>query len=243
MVRMSRRSPSTRRRVASTSTTVMSLASLASSAARLPPTCPAPRMMIFMDSSCYPRSALVQLDQSGQIETVMALWLGQQLATGGLGRALAHLDWQLPGTAVALQKGFDDSGVLLGQHRTGGIDQNAAYLEGLPQGIQQLALQGSQRGYVLGLAGQLDVRMTADHPGGGAGRVQQYALERSAIPPAGQLPPIGRLECSLQLQTLQILAHPLQSARLQIDRKSTRLNSSHVRISYAVFCLKKKSRG
>src|SRR5690625_6002878 len=27
----------------------------------------------------------------------------------------------------------------------------------------------------------------------------------------------------------------------QIDRKSTRLNSSHVAISYAVFCLKKKS--
>src|SRR3989442_11968901 len=27
------------------------------------------------------------------------------------------------------------------------------------------------------------------------------------------------------------------------DRKSTRLNSSHVRISYAVFCLKKKKMG
>src|SRR5438874_10620160 len=27
-----------------------------------------------------------------------------------------------------------------------------------------------------------------------------------------------------------------------IDRKSTRLNSSHVEISYAVFCLKKKNR-
>src|SRR5690606_16652797 len=27
---------------------------------------------------------------------------------------------------------------------------------------------------------------------------------------------------------------------VQIDRKSTRLNSSHVKISYAVFCLKKK---
>src|SRR5207302_7713805 len=26
-----------------------------------------------------------------------------------------------------------------------------------------------------------------------------------------------------------------------LDRKSTRLNSSHVKISYAVFCLKKKS--
>src|SRR5436305_3501553 len=29
-------------------------------------------------------------------------------------------------------------------------------------------------------------------------------------------------------------------ARATKDRKSTRLNSSHVRISYAVFCLKKK---
>src|SRR3989442_4565012 len=29
--------------------------------------------------------------------------------------------------------------------------------------------------------------------------------------------------------------------RIERDRKSTRLNSSHVRISYAVFCLKKKT--
>src|SRR5688572_33276202 len=29
---------------------------------------------------------------------------------------------------------------------------------------------------------------------------------------------------------------------LQIDRKSTRLNSSHSQISYAVFCLKKKTK-
>src|SRR5699024_12536803 len=33
-----------------------------------------------------------------------------------------------------------------------------------------------------------------------------------------------------------------QSKNLLIDRKSTRLNSSHVSISYAVFCLKKKRR-
>src|SRR5437868_9687706 len=31
--------------------------------------------------------------------------------------------------------------------------------------------------------------------------------------------------------------------RKSIDRKSTRLNSSHVSISYAVFCLKKKTIG
>src|SRR5436309_6727334 len=29
---------------------------------------------------------------------------------------------------------------------------------------------------------------------------------------------------------------------LKLDRKSTRLNSSHVKISYAVFCLKKKKK-
>src|SRR5690554_7759523 len=29
---------------------------------------------------------------------------------------------------------------------------------------------------------------------------------------------------------------------MPLDRKSTRLNSSHVRISYAVFCLKKKKK-
>src|SRR3989442_2527788 len=41
------------------------------------------------------------------------------------------------------------------------------------------------------------------------------------------------------------LLHPCDGvravARMKQDRKSTRLNSSHVRISYAVFCLKKKN--
>src|SRR5438874_7314046 len=32
-----------------------------------------------------------------------------------------------------------------------------------------------------------------------------------------------------------------QGGSMKIDRKSTRLNSSHVEISYAVFCLKKKN--
>src|SRR3712207_6879895 len=33
---------------------------------------------------------------------------------------------------------------------------------------------------------------------------------------------------------------PLRDGRVHVDRKSTRLNSSHANISYAVFCLKKK---
>src|SRR3989442_10842314 len=37
-------------------------------------------------------------------------------------------------------------------------------------------------------------------------------------------------------------ASGMRLVQVVIDRKSTRLNSSHVRISYAVFCLKKKKK-
>src|SRR5439155_23870335 len=42
--------------------------------------------------------------------------------------------------------------------------------------------------------------------------------------------------------TLQAVVHCLPETGAHTDRKSTRLNSSHVAISYAVFCLKKKKR-
>src|SRR5436305_8919394 len=37
-------------------------------------------------------------------------------------------------------------------------------------------------------------------------------------------------------------SRPAATSTRSTDRKSTRLNSSHVRISYAVFCLKKKKK-
>src|SRR2546430_12329591 len=36
------------------------------------------------------------------------------------------------------------------------------------------------------------------------------------------------------------IGEPVESNGVPLDRKSTRLNSSHSQISYAVFCLKKK---
>src|SRR5690554_7150473 len=44
------------------------------------------------------------------------------------------------------------------------------------------------------------------------------------------------------LRMLAGFEQPTSGQILLGDRKSTRLNSSHVRISYAVFCLKKKKR-
>src|SRR3989442_11251164 len=40
----------------------------------------------------------------------------------------------------------------------------------------------------------------------------------------------------------EVLPHVPDAWMDRRDRKSTRLNSSHVRISYAVFCLKKKKK-
>src|SRR5690349_22615029 len=40
----------------------------------------------------------------------------------------------------------------------------------------------------------------------------------------------------------EVEEHELGDVRQRGDRKSTRLNSSHVEISYAVFCLKKKKK-
>src|SRR5204862_4028682 len=42
--------------------------------------------------------------------------------------------------------------------------------------------------------------------------------------------------------TKQLVAAGRTVQEVQEDRKSTRLNSSHVEISYAVFCLKKKKK-
>src|SRR3712207_8198363 len=46
----------------------------------------------------------------------------------------------------------------------------------------------------------------------------------------------------LEPMRANILANRRRVAPKGIDRKSTRLNSSHANISYAVFCLKKKKK-
>src|SRR5690554_7385376 len=62
----------------------------------------------------------------------------------------------------------------------------------------------------------------------------------------GRLDVVAILVCQRRRgQTAALAVHALVVGELaahhHADRKSTRLNSSHVRISYAVFCLKKKN--
>src|SRR3989454_12497647 len=84
-----------------------------------------------------------------------------------------------------------------------------------------------------------------------AGRIgAQSILGRSGRTEAGVLPPRLRAGSDAPRRATRGLLSPRPShgrERLGLleplaDRKSTRLNSSHLVISYAVFCLKKKKR-
>src|SRR3712207_7560302 len=56
---------------------------------------------------------------------------------------------------------------------------------------------------------------------------------------------LHQIQHRLELVLAELGARPRERPKQPEDRKSTRLNSSHANISYAVFCLKKKqeSRG
>src|SRR5206468_4105976 len=71
-------------------------------------------------------------------------------------------------------------------------------------------------------------RAASPHTPAAATKPPTAVATEKRVPPASARSP----QLDLQRKLLGRLAHP--------DRKSTRLNSSHDQISYAVFCLKKK---
>src|SRR5438874_8376358 len=70
-----------------------------------------------------------------------------------------------------------------------------------------------------------------------SGNTVQFTYETAGDP--------GPFEVGLYRSTDGVTYNPADRIGTQTvtDRKSTRLNSSHVEISYAVFCLKKKNKG
>src|SRR5690625_1459094 len=60
--------------------------------------------------------------------------------------------------------------------------------------------------------------------------------------PTGLMAGLVLARRGLRAEVIDSKAGPTRESRaIVVDRKSTRLNSSHVAISYAVFCLKKKT--
>src|SRR3712207_8576126 len=74
----------------------------------------------------------------------------------------------------------------------------------------------------------------------GAGPLEPVEQQPAALP-RGHVQPLGVVGRLVGVEPDRCLDGPLRAAaHLGQDRKSTRLNSSHANISYAVFCLKKK---
>src|SRR5256885_9175258 len=81
----------------------------------------------------------------------------------------------------------------------------------------------------------------------GLGLVRDWGVVVSDVAPGGPAEKGGMREGDIletvdgrQIDSLPDLTAALYLAKDPLDRKSTRLNSSHLVISYAVFCLKQK---
>src|SRR5699024_11403452 len=91
-----------------------------------------------------------------------------------------------------------------------------------------------------------DPAVVQQHPRQHSKGRQHHNVQDQPLPLAAQKPAVlGVLQFQLRLNAVK-LALEVGDIHLAVaglvDRKSTRLNSSHVSISYAVFCLKNKTR-
>src|SRR5690625_6142678 len=93
--------------------------------------------------------------------------------------------------------------------------------------------------YVLKVVGTVDQRPEGnENPLLDTGEIEVTATEVEVLSAAAPLP--FQLDEHTEVGEETRLRYRYLDLRRQGDRKSTRLNSSHVAISYAVFCLKKK---
>src|SRR5256885_12059198 len=84
--------------------------------------------------------------------------------------------------------------------------------------------------------------MEALHSVGAIDRQTMREFDAACLTPVVPMPP-ERIRALREREHLSqpVFALYLNVSKNLVDRKSTRLNSSHLVISYAVFCLKKKT--
>src|SRR5690606_15158587 len=139
----------------------------------------------------------------------------------------------------------------------GKTDQNGTIVINYEQLKQPLKLQISHSGYLTifhsalpdtikqSLSFTLQEKNALDEIVVTAGRKPEHI---STVPSSISILTSEEIEAQSQINTniSNILGNSIPglgvSSNKATDRKSTRLNSSHVKISYAVFCLKKKNR-
>ncbi len=115
------------------------------------------------------------------------------------------------------KEGADLFAVLFRQDGAGGVEQGTAALQLAPEGIENPALQLGQLANVLITAQPLDVGVTADNAGGGAGGIQQNAVELALRPPLFRGAGIAVDHFGGQADAIQVLLYPLEAVLVGIN--------------------------
>ena len=143
--------------------------------------------------------------------------------------------WQQLGIGVALKKrlhGFIPFGT---EDRTGAVKQSPARRQERPKRFEQLRLNLTQLGAVVGSTQPTHVRVSAHDARSGAWGIQQDGIKALTIPPTGGLGRVcGANFCAnlcLNTQTLQVLTNPLAAAGIYIEGQHPGLGVTSQQVS------------
>src|SRR5690606_39319488 len=78
--------------------------------------------------------------------------------------------------------------------------------------------------------------------GGGSTDAPGCGVRTGVFISGNTAPHVAHISAAAKVRNFEAIRDMTHGALATEDRKSTRLNSSHVKISYAVFCLKKKKK-
>ena len=139
------------------------------------------------------------------------------------GRLLPELtgDVQFARAGCASQERLDYFGVFHRQRRAGGVQQDAADFQRRPKRVEQFALERGERGNVVSLTRELDIRVATDHARRRTRRIEQDALERFTVPPLACVTGIGSDQLGVQAQAIKVFPDAGQAFGLQIHRDHT----------------------
>src|SRR3990172_1712028 len=123
------------------------------------------------------------LAESRIIKSIHAGLARQNLSSHGPRPPRAHGQDILGGVGMTPPEGRHLIFVFDRKDRAGCVQKLTSGFEQGPQAVENAFLRGDQPRQILGPAADLDVRMAANHAGGGTGRVGEYPVERTSVPP------------------------------------------------------------
>ena len=122
------------------------------------------------------------------------------------------------GLEAVRANGVGDDLAFFGEHAADRVDEAAAGSHEIGHARRDRDLQRRQARDVFGRATSLEIRTAADCSDAGAGRVQEHAVERPVDLPRADAPVDGVRGARPQPDARELLAEPLELARVEIGR-------------------------